>query len=98
MKSGFLHLKKKVENERPENYFETHDIQDVMLDPQTGVVLPLEFDCELDEPRWSVVSFDKMEAGGLSYTQASALMRELDSHGVTGLCVITDEAASRMRR
>ncbi len=97
MKSGFLHLKKKMENERPENYFETHAIQDVMIDPETGDILPLECDCELDEPCWAVVSFDKIEAGGLVHAQASELINELDSQGVTGLCIITDEAASRMR-
>lgn len=96
MKSGYLHLKDKMGNDRPENYYENYSIQDVMIDPETGNVAPLGSDCELDEPRWSVVSFDKMEAGGLSYARASALMNELDSHGVTGLCVITDEAASRM--
>ncbi len=96
MKSGYLHLKDKMGNDRPEKVFATHGIQDVMIDPETGNVAPLRSACELDEPRWSVGSFDKMEAGGLSYAQASALMNELDSHGVTGLCVITDEAASRM--
>ncbi len=97
MKSGFLHLKKRMENEGPQNYFETTAIRDVMIDPETGDVSPFEFACELDEPRWSVVSFDKLEAGGLTYAQAFALMNELNLHGVAGLCTVTDEAASRVR-
>ncbi len=97
MRSGFLHLKKKVENERPKNFFEITAIRDVMIDPETGRVSPFEYDCELDEPRWSVVSFDKIEAGGLTYAQASALMNELNFQGVSGLCTVTDEAASRVR-
>lgn len=98
MKSGFLHLKKRMENERPKNYFDPHGIADVMIDPETGNASPLESDCELDEPRWSVLSFEKQEAGGLTYAQASALMDELDSHGVAGLCTVTDEAAARLPR
>lgn len=96
MKSGILHLNKKMENERRENVFEMQttvcDIAepDVDLSPTAG--------CELDQPRWSVVSFDQREAGGLSYGQASAFMSELDSHGVAGLCIVTDDAAARVSR
>jgi hypothetical protein len=97
MRPGFLHLKKKMEDEGPENYFAANAVEDVMIDPETGIVAPLELACELNEARWSVVSFDKMEAAGLSYVEASALMVKLDSYGVTGLCIVTDEAALRMR-
>ena len=97
MKSGLSHLKKKVDGERQENYFETLAAQDTLIDPETGEFVPLDGKCcELDEPRWSVVSFDQMEAGGLNYAQAAALMSELDSHGVVGLCLVTDETASRI--
>lgn len=97
MKSGFLHLKKKVENERHQNYFETPLVEDEFIDWETGLGQPLSSDCELDEPLWSVISFDQTEAGGLNYAQATALMKELDSHAVAGLCIVTDEAASRIR-
>ena len=97
MRSGFLHFKKKVENERQENYFETPAAQDEFIDWETGVGRPLASDCELDEPLWSVVLFDRTEAGGLNYAQATALMKELDTHGVAGLCIVTDKAASRIR-
>ena len=97
MRPGFSHLKKKMEDEGPENYFAANAAADVMIDPETGIVAPLELDCELNKQRWSVVSFDKMEAGGLSYAEAATLMIKLDSYGVTGLCIVTDEAALRMR-
>ena len=51
---------------------------------------------ELDLPQWSVVSFDACEASGLTYHDAANLMAEKDSAGVYGLCIITDEAASRV--
>ena len=97
MKSGFLHLKKRMENEGPKNYFDTPTVADVMINPETGTASPLDFDCELDEPRWSVVSFEKLEAGGLTYAQASALRTELDDRGIAGLCIVSDEATSRLR-
>lgn len=51
---------------------------------------------ELDEPIWSVVSFDRCEASGLTYAAAAQKMAELDAGKVSGLCVVTDEAASRI--
>ena len=51
---------------------------------------------ELDLPQWSVVSFDKSEASGLTYAAAAKLMAEKEAAGVYGLCIVTDEAASRI--
>jgi len=53
---------------------------------------------ELDEARWSIVSFDRREANGLSYSEAAELMSKLYSDGVAGLCIVTDAAAERMSR
>lgn len=96
MKSGILHLNKKVENVRREKIFETHDLRESVVEPEAG--LPLAGGSELEEPRWSVISFDQREAGGLTYKQAAVLMSELDSHGVAGLCIVTDDAAARISR
>jgi len=52
---------------------------------------------ELGDACWSVVSFDKCEAAGLTYVQAEAKMAELLANNVYGLCIITDEAARRVR-
>ena len=52
---------------------------------------------ELDLPVWSVVSFERCEASGLTYTEAMQKLAELEAKKVSGLCVVTDEAASRVR-
>ena len=51
---------------------------------------------ELDMPIWSVVSFDRSEASGLSYAEAVQKMTELDAKRVSGLCIVTDATASRI--
>ena len=53
---------------------------------------------ELDLPIWSVVSFDRCEASGLTYAEASKKLAELDGQKIAGPCLVTDEAASRIRR
>ena len=52
---------------------------------------------ELDMPIWSVVSFDACEASGLTYQAAVKMMAEKDAAGVYGLCIVTDEAAARVK-
>jgi hypothetical protein len=51
---------------------------------------------ELSEPRWAVLSERGSEAAGLTYEEAAALARELRGRDISGLCVITDEAASHL--
>lgn len=92
MRSGIVHLKKRMDDERKENsmavtepIFENDPLDDIV--PAIG--------SRLDEPCWSVVSFDKLEAGGLTYAQAEELMAALDTESVPGLCIVTDEAAAR---
>jgi hypothetical protein len=51
---------------------------------------------ELNERRWSVMSERGLEAAGLVYTDAAALMRRLLGEKIYGTCVVTDEAASRL--
>ena len=51
---------------------------------------------ELDLPCWSVVSFDVCEASGLTYHAAVKLMAEKEAARVYGLCIVTDETASRV--
>ena len=52
---------------------------------------------ELDLPQWSLVSFDVCEASGLTYTEAARLLDEKEAAGVYGLCIVTDEAADRVK-
>jgi hypothetical protein len=53
---------------------------------------------ELNEPVWAVVSFEGLEAGELTYAAARERLAELDAGKKTGLCIVTGEAAARLRR
>lgn len=57
-----------------------------------------DFPAELHEARWSVISFSKAEAIGLSYTEAEQKIKELEAQNVSGLCIVTDEVAERLNR
>lgn len=52
---------------------------------------------ELNERRWAVLSERGCEESGLSYAEASALVARLRGERVSGLCVVTGEAASHVR-
>jgi hypothetical protein len=52
---------------------------------------------ELTKPVWSVVSFERVEASGMNYDKAAAMIDELDRTGIAGLCIVTDAAAARLR-
>jgi hypothetical protein len=95
MKSGRAHLKKKMPRERQHNYFEFRDLHGPAFDYEDAPVVA-SVECDLDDPRWSVVSFEGRQAGGLKYSQASELLNELDAVGIAGLCIITDDAAARI--
>ncbi len=94
MRPGVLHLNKRLEAERREDFFDifASEQADAPVERTPPLILS-----EMDQPRWSVVSFDRREAGGLSYSQALALLSDLDDRGVAGLCIVTDDAAERIK-
>ena len=97
MKPGILHFKKKTDDDARPELDEPEDSDAAFAAEHVpDVELPV-IESELTLPRWSLVSFDKREAGGLTYSQAAKLMSELDAHGIAGLCVVTDQAASRLK-
>lgn len=51
---------------------------------------------ELEMPVWSVVTFERCAASGLTYRQAAEKLKRLQTKKVSGLCIVTDEAAARM--
>lgn len=53
---------------------------------------------ELREMRWSVISFEKTEAGNLTYAQAEQKLSELEAQKVSGLCIVTNETAERISK
>ena len=57
---------------------------------------PEDFPDELRLPVWSVISFEKREASGLTYTEAEQKLSELEAQKVSGLCIVTDEVAARI--
>ncbi len=67
-------------------------------DPQTVEEAPEPSARELAEPLWAVISFEKCEARDLSYEAALGKIAELEAAGAAGLCVVTNETASRMNR
>ena len=93
MKPGISHLHRKIEDERRNNVFEMRQIGETIFAEDRSLAL----ENELEESRWSVVSFSRREAEGLTYRQAAARLADLDSHGVAGLCIVTDAAAARIR-
>lgn len=52
---------------------------------------------ELDSPVWAVISFERVEAGGLDHASASRLMEALQEKDVPGLCIVTNDAAERIK-
>ena len=51
---------------------------------------------ELNEPRWSVVSFESVAVHGLPYAEAQNWLEKLQKQNISGLCIVTDEAAARI--
>lgn len=51
---------------------------------------------ELSESRWSVVSFESVAVHGLTYANAKTWLEKLQKQNVSGLCIVTDEAAARI--
>ena len=51
---------------------------------------------ELGLPVWSVITFDRCAASGLTYTEAAEKLEKLKAEKVSGLCIVTDEVAARL--
>ena len=52
---------------------------------------------ELSASRWSVVSFEECVANNLSYDEAAKKLNELKQQNIAGLCIVSDEAAERIK-
>lgn len=51
---------------------------------------------DLEKEKWAVVSDRGCEATGLTHEDARRLVHRLAGEGRHGLCIMSDEAASRM--
>lgn len=55
-----------------------------------------ELTSELQQQKWSVVSFESVAVRNLTYDEARVWLEKLEKQKISGLCIITDEAAERM--
>jgi hypothetical protein len=53
---------------------------------------------ELGERRWAVISERGCESASLEYMEAVEMMRSLSGRKLSGLCIVTNEAAARLPR
>lgn len=53
-------------------------------------------DSEFLEPRWSVVTYESVAVSNLTYGEALDWVKKLDEQKISGLCIVTDEAAARI--
>ena len=51
---------------------------------------------ELEQKIWAVVSFEKCEKTGLTYDEAAAELERLRAENISGLCILTAEAAEKI--
>ncbi len=79
-------------------------MEDEMHTAQNDKVAPAEKDSssdlksDLTVPIWSVVSFDGLIESGLTYDDAMARMAVLHTENVSGLCIVTDDAAEKISK
>lgn len=53
---------------------------------------------ELKLPGWSIVTFEGVAMSGLNYEEALKWLTKLDEQKISGLCIVTDEAAARISK
>ena len=51
---------------------------------------------ELALPLWSIVTFEGVAVRGITYEEALKWMEKLREQNISGLCIVTDEAATRI--
>jgi hypothetical protein len=58
--------------------------------------LPTRHLSEMEQPRWSVVTYESVAISNLTYAEALDWVRKLDSQKISGICIVTDEAAIKI--
>lgn len=64
---------------------------------QTEENLPEINASEFSEWLWSVVTYESVAVSNLTYNEALDWVKKLDEQKMSGLCIVTDEAAARIR-
>ena len=73
-------------------------MSEIVTEEEPQEVTEEEIRCELDLPMWSVISFNRAVKSGLTYSDAADLLAELAKESLTGLCIVTDNAAKGFSR
>lgn len=100
MRSGFAHLRKRRAVAAQNNFFVERIAKEAFIESLIEFIEshePEVIGSDIEQPMWSVVSFARVEAGSLTYSQATQLLNNLDAKRVAGLCIVTDAAASQIR-
>lgn len=87
----------KTENEKNKSTDKAADSQATKIVPVTEVVSGETFPSELNNPQWSVISFSKSEATDLTYQEAVRKLQTLAKKGGSGLCIVTNQAAQKVK-
>ncbi len=93
-----------TENEETSEEYTQEVEQTLPESEEISVETPAEFNqivsentlSELLEPRWSVITFESCAVRGLNYDEATTWLGKLKNQGLSGLCIVTDEAAERI--
>jgi hypothetical protein len=99
MRSGFAHLQKKLAVGQQNNFFAAQIAKEAFIESLSEFIEsdePEVIGCDIEQPIWSVVSFERVESSGLTYMQAAELIDKLETNNVAGLCIVTDAAASHI--
>ncbi len=86
----------KTKKEESQESDEAATAQNTEIAPAAEAVSDENFSSELNEPLWSVISFEKLEAKNLTYDEAAQKLKKFAAEGVSGLCIVTDEAAAKI--
>ena len=90
-------IKMDLENEKDARTEDAAAVEETKENEATENASEETFSSELAAPRWSVVSFETRIASHLTYIEAAEKLKQLTAAKIAGLCIITDEAADRIK-
>lgn len=92
---GYARVPIKVKTKKEENKKAKKET-DSREENSTSVALNNDLPGELNERRWAVVTFETCAANNLTYDEAAEKLQKLEAKKISGLCIITDDAAQRI--
>lgn len=93
-----VHYKIAMTKKKAKNSDEATNSQSEEITSSESNVSGANFTGELNQPFWSVVNFYGRIAINLTYAEAERRIAELQNQNISGLCIITDEAAERISK